>query len=183
MYKEEIYKELDALKIKELIKSELYNSLSMEQRLRYMLSNRRSIVGIAVFMVFAAVYLAIPSFDNQLEQSLKLGSSTRKEFDRFKENGGLESNKESTWKGYRVESISLQYKDDGKLDAFQITLSKSGFGDKPATVASVKSDLSSYCPSNWQSGIRDTYWAKKKDKAICAIDASGSSIGIDINSD
>ena len=85
--------------------------------------------------------------DNLLEKSLYIGKSTRTDFLKLKESGGIDVI--NSWRGFRAFSSRVEYNSDETLAAFSLQLEKQWPGKKTASIASLKDALSGVCSSNW----------------------------------
>ncbi len=95
---------------------------------------------------------------NFLEKATVPLVSTRKDFQDFRDNGGL--NVISNWRGYSIGAIEVEYT-SGALTLLHMVVDTDVLNQKkPATFNNIKSDLINECGSEWKSrGRSDAYWA------------------------
>jgi hypothetical protein len=89
-----------------------------------------------------------PKTDSWISEITKLGVSTKDDFQRFKDDGGL--NVHSAWRGYNVESISTEYS-GGTLSFLQAALSKNykdSNGVDPS-INNVRQSFAEECGDQW----------------------------------
>lgn len=136
----------------------------------------------ALILVGAFMYYPLSKFfnfsisfsDNALEQALYVGKSTKEQFKDFMDEGGLPY--ESSWKGYRAEKVDVRYHENDKLAIAEIRLEKKPIRGKMASIANLKSSLSSECGSDWSTipNANLTMYQAKKNGIECAMQDSGS---------
>lgn len=129
-----------------------------------------------VFMYYPLSKLfnfSISFTDNELEQALYVGKSTKDQFKDFMDKGGLPY--ESTWKGYQAEKVDVNYHENDKLAIAEIWLEKDPVRGKMASVANLKSSLSSECGSDWSSSPNAnlTMYQAQKNGVECAMQDHG----------
>ncbi|ABR91854.1 Hypothetical protein mma_3164 [Janthinobacterium sp. Marseille] len=116
--------------------------------------------------------------DNALEQSLHVGKSTKDQFKDFMDEGGLPY--ESSWKGYHVEKADVRYHENDKLAIAEILLEKKPIRGKMASVANLKSSLSSECGSDWSASPNAnlTMYQATKNGIECAMQDNGDQAAV-----
>jgi ABC-type maltose transport system permease subunit len=139
-------------------------------------------IKIIAFLIFAVAIMCYPvsnffgfSFsigNNALEKSLHPGVSDKEQFVAFMDKGGLPY--ESSWKGYGVQNINVRYHDNNKLAIAEIRLWKEFSRKKLASIANLKSSLSSDCGSDWKATQSNfTMHQAKKNGIECALQDEG----------
>ena len=88
--------------------------------------------------------------ENRLEKALVIGKSTRSDFSKFRDEGGLDNSQQNLWKGYSVTNVRLSFDGSEVLQGMTLTLMKVGSSGKVASISNLKSTLSSICPDGWQ---------------------------------
>lgn len=106
--------------------------------------------------------LPLPFGDNVLEKALRPGSSTKDQFAKFNELGGLEA--ESSWKGYGVKAVNTRYHENGKLEIAEITLWRAVMRREPATFESLQASLAPLCGSKWQASTEVNLTVQKTER-------------------
>ena len=103
---------------------------------------------------------------NSLEKTLVLFKSTPQEFQSFKDDGGLDVN--SSWKGYRVSSIEVEYKKN-VLSFVHLFVSS---GANVATMNNLKKDLSKECGEDWKIQLDGNAYSSETNSTKCQIEKS-----------
>lgn len=135
----------------------LLNTLAKQWDLSYILGLLS--LGLAAYSMWIAFGPNINLVDNKLENSLKIGKSTKIDFQKFRDQGGLDNDSQSKWRGYQVGSVIVSYANNNKIDSFKIGLKKSWFGAKLASADNLRSSLKGECGSDWRFD-GDQYHAK-----------------------
>jgi|GEM_PF-7053612 len=135
----------------------------------------------AFILVSAFMYYPLSKFfnfsisfsDNALEQALYVGKSTKGQFKDFMDKGGLPY--ESSWKGYHVEKADVRYHENDKLAIAEIRLEKKPIRGKMASIANLKSSLSSECGSDWSASPNAnlTMYQANRNGVECAMQDNG----------
>ena len=92
---------------------------------------------------------------NELEKITVLGAGTSKQFDQFKDNGGL--NTESSWHGFRVKSLDIGFDDNNFTKGYTIYLGILGYGETDANTNNVKKVAPSFCGSDWTRDANERF--------------------------
>jgi hypothetical protein len=103
---------------------------------------------------------------NSLEKSLVLFKSTPEQFQSFKDDGGLEVN--SSWNGYQVSSIEIEYKKD-VLSFMHLFINS---GATLATMNNLKKDLSKECGNEWKMSTDGNSYLSETQTRMCKIEKS-----------
>ncbi len=96
----------------------------------------------------SAVSSTPQSSGNLLEQALQIAVSDMASMEAFKNKGGLEF--ESSWRGYKVRAVQVNYGESGKLGIAELVLEKKWPGKfQLASFENLKASLESDCGSAW----------------------------------
>lgn len=138
-----------------------------------------SLVGVILFVAVFAFYgrsLAVFYFPvpwkNDLESSLLLLESTRKDFQNFKDLGGL--NKTNSWHGFEVSSVNVTFNNENNLlQGFTLTIDPSGVstGRKGSLIGITKA-ASKICGDDWIRTSSDGYIKEHSEKMQCGVSQS-----------
>jgi len=108
---------------------------------------------------------------NSLEKALVLRKSSRQDFQSFKDDGGLAIN--SSWHGYSVSSVELEYK-DGLVSFIHLGVNS---GSKVATMNNLKNHLAKDCGGDWKIKLNGNAYSAENESVHCYIESTDGGQG------
>ena len=130
--------------------------------------NKRMCSTLALPIVIVISGCSSPKTDSWMDKITTIGESTKADFQKFKDDGGL--NVHNAWRGYSVESISSEYTEE-KLSFLQVTLKKNhadSNGVDP-TINNLKASFAAECGNDWREVGENGYTNSDSHPISCEV--------------